>query len=120
MDLMSITLVVRWLIGWGLMWRLPRLPDLSVVGSPKVSVLIPARNEEDEAIVGVLNSYLENNELFGNMMEGGNEEEEEEELPHYPHRRAKFAYRWIIQESSLSVWSAKRSDYMVGNFVITQ
>ncbi|MFN7568622.1 MAG: glycosyltransferase family 2 protein, partial [Microcystis sp.] len=46
MDLMSITLVVRWLIGWGLMWRLPRLPDLSVVGSPKVSVLIPARNEE--------------------------------------------------------------------------
>ncbi|MCU7243707.1 MAG: glycosyltransferase [Microcystis aeruginosa WS75] len=28
------------------MWRLPRLPDLSVVGSPKVSVLIPARNEE--------------------------------------------------------------------------
>jgi len=40
-------------------------------------------NEEDEAIVGVLNSYLENNELFGNMMEGGNEEEEEEELPHY-------------------------------------
>ncbi|OKH23743.1 glycosyl transferase family 2 [Hydrococcus rivularis NIES-593] len=46
MDLMSITLVVRWLIGWGLMWRLPRLPELSVVGSPKVSVLIPARNEE--------------------------------------------------------------------------
>ena len=46
MDLMSITLVVRWLIGWGLMWGLPRLPDLSVVGSPKVSVLIPARNEE--------------------------------------------------------------------------
>ncbi len=39
-------------------------------------------NEEDEAIVGVLNSYLENNELFGNMMEGG-DEEEEEELPHY-------------------------------------
>ena len=28
-------------------------------------------------------SYLENNELFGNMMEGGDEEEEEEELPHY-------------------------------------
>jgi 4,4'-diaponeurosporenoate glycosyltransferase len=46
MDLMSITLVVRWLLGWGLMWRLPRLPDLSVIGSPKVSVLIPARNEE--------------------------------------------------------------------------
>ncbi len=43
---MSITLVVRWLIGWSLMWRLPGLPDLSVVGSPKVSVLIPARNEE--------------------------------------------------------------------------
>jgi cellulose synthase/poly-beta-1,6-N-acetylglucosamine synthase-like glycosyltransferase len=46
MDLMSITLVVRWLIGWGLMWQLPGLPDLAVVGSPKVSVLIPARNEE--------------------------------------------------------------------------
>ena len=46
MDLMSITLVVRWLIGWGLMWRLPRLPDLPVIASPKVSVLIPARNEE--------------------------------------------------------------------------
>jgi cellulose synthase/poly-beta-1,6-N-acetylglucosamine synthase-like glycosyltransferase len=46
MDLMSITLVVRWLIGWSLMWRLPGLPDLSVVDSPKVSVLIPARNEE--------------------------------------------------------------------------
>jgi Glycosyl transferase family 21 len=25
MDVISITLVVRWLIGWGLMWRLPRL-----------------------------------------------------------------------------------------------
>jgi 4,4'-diaponeurosporenoate glycosyltransferase len=46
MDFMSITLVVRWLIGWSLMWQLPGLPDLSVVGSPKVSVLIPARNEE--------------------------------------------------------------------------
>jgi glycosyltransferase involved in cell wall biosynthesis len=47
MDLMSITLVVRWLLGWGLMLRLPRLPDLPVVGSPKVSILIPARNEEN-------------------------------------------------------------------------
>ncbi len=46
MDLMSITLVVRWLIGWSLMWCLPGLPDLAVVDSPKVSVLIPARNEE--------------------------------------------------------------------------
>ncbi len=46
MDVISITLVVRWLIGWGLMWRLPRLPNLSVLGSPQVSVLIPARNEE--------------------------------------------------------------------------
>jgi cellulose synthase/poly-beta-1,6-N-acetylglucosamine synthase-like glycosyltransferase len=46
MDLMSITLVVRWLLGWGLMWRLPPLPDLPVIDSPKVSVLIPARNEE--------------------------------------------------------------------------
>jgi glycosyltransferase involved in cell wall biosynthesis len=46
MDWMSLTLLVRWLIGWGLMWRSPRLPNLSVIGSPKVSVLIPARNEE--------------------------------------------------------------------------
>lgn len=46
MDLMSVTLVIRWFIGWALMWRLPRLPDLSVTNSPKVSVLIPARNEE--------------------------------------------------------------------------
>jgi glycosyltransferase involved in cell wall biosynthesis len=46
MDLMSITLMVRWLLGWALMWRLPRLPDLPVIDSPKVSVLIPARNEE--------------------------------------------------------------------------
>lgn len=45
MDLMSITLIVRWLLGWGLMWRLPRLPDLQVIDAPKVSVLIPARNE---------------------------------------------------------------------------
>jgi 4,4'-diaponeurosporenoate glycosyltransferase len=28
------------------MWQLPKLPDLSVVDEPKVSVLIPARNEE--------------------------------------------------------------------------
>lgn len=46
MDLMTITLGVRWLLGWGLMWRLPRLPDLPVIDSPQVSVLIPARNEE--------------------------------------------------------------------------
>ncbi len=39
-----------------------------------------AGNEEDEAITGVLNSYLEE-EFFGNMMEGG--DDEEEELPHY-------------------------------------
>lgn len=38
--------MVRWLLGWGLMWGLPRLPNLPVIGSPKVSVLIPARNEE--------------------------------------------------------------------------
>ena len=46
MDLMTIALTVRWLIGWALMWQLPHLPDFSVVGSPSVSVLIPARNEE--------------------------------------------------------------------------
>ncbi len=39
-------------------------------------------NEEDEAMVGALNQFLEDDlPLFSNMMEGGNEEEEE--LPHY-------------------------------------
>jgi transglutaminase-like putative cysteine protease len=33
-------------IGWGLMGRLPRFPDLSGVDSPKVSVLMLARNDE--------------------------------------------------------------------------
>ncbi len=46
MDIIAITLAVRWLLGWFLMWGLPGLPDLSVTGSPIVSVLIPARNEE--------------------------------------------------------------------------
>jgi glycosyltransferase involved in cell wall biosynthesis len=43
---MTITLIIRWLIGWGLMGNLPKLLDISVINSPKVSVLIPARNEE--------------------------------------------------------------------------
>lgn len=46
LDILSMTLIFRWLIGWILMWNLPRLPDIAVIGSPKVSVLIPARNEE--------------------------------------------------------------------------
>lgn len=46
LDLISISIFVRWLIGWSLMWNLPVLPNISVMGSPKVSVLIPARNEE--------------------------------------------------------------------------
>lgn len=50
LNLMFITLVMRWLIGWILMWRLPRLPDIAVLGSPKVSVLIPARNEENTIV----------------------------------------------------------------------
>ncbi len=45
LDLMGVSLAVRWLLGWALMWRLPALPDLPVVGGPSVSVLIPARNE---------------------------------------------------------------------------
>ncbi len=45
LDLMSLTLGVRWLLGWALMWHLPSLPDLPVSGTPRVSVLIPARNE---------------------------------------------------------------------------
>jgi 4,4'-diaponeurosporenoate glycosyltransferase len=46
LDGMGVSLLVRWLIGWALMARLPELPDQPVGGTPLVSVLIPARNEE--------------------------------------------------------------------------
>ena len=46
MDILFLSVAIRWLIGWALVYRLPQLPDLQVIGEPKVSVLIPARNEE--------------------------------------------------------------------------
>lgn len=46
MGLMTITLLVRWLLGWSLCRGLARLPEHRLQGQPRVSVLIPARNEE--------------------------------------------------------------------------
>ncbi len=46
MDLVALSLLVRWLIGWALNLRIPRLPEPRLEGQPQVSVLIPARNEE--------------------------------------------------------------------------
>jgi len=46
LDLVVISLLVRWLIGWALCLRLSRLPIFNLQGQPRVSVLIPARNEE--------------------------------------------------------------------------
>jgi glycosyltransferase involved in cell wall biosynthesis len=46
MGLMTITLLVRWLLGWALCRGLSQLPEHLVQGQPRVSVLIPARNEE--------------------------------------------------------------------------
>lgn len=44
-DLLAISLLVRWLLGWFLCLRMPALPELTPTGQPRVSVLIPARNE---------------------------------------------------------------------------
>ena len=44
-DLLAISLLVRWLLGWFLCLRMPALPELTPMGQPRVSVLIPARNE---------------------------------------------------------------------------
>ena len=43
---MALSLLVRWLIGWLLCLRISRLPECGLQGQPKVSVLIPARDEE--------------------------------------------------------------------------
>jgi 4,4'-diaponeurosporenoate glycosyltransferase len=42
---LAISLLVRWLLGWWLCLPMPALPDLTPSGQPRVSVLIPARNE---------------------------------------------------------------------------
>jgi len=44
-DPLAISLLVRWLLGWLLCLPMPALPDLAPSGAPRVSVLIPARNE---------------------------------------------------------------------------
>jgi len=46
MDLLVISLLVRWILGWLLCIRLPRLPEAAADHPPSFSVLIPARNEE--------------------------------------------------------------------------
>ncbi|MFZ9850562.1 MAG: glycosyltransferase [Vulcanococcus sp.] len=46
MGWVGVSVLVRWLLGWVLARRLPPLPLERLQGSPRVSVLIPARNEE--------------------------------------------------------------------------
>jgi glycosyltransferase involved in cell wall biosynthesis len=46
MNLVALSMLVRWLLGWALCLRLFRLPEGTVEGQPLVSVLIPARDEE--------------------------------------------------------------------------
>lgn len=42
---LAVSLLVRWLLGWALALRLPSLPAGSPTEGPRLSVLIPARNE---------------------------------------------------------------------------
>ena len=46
MGPLALSLLVRWGIGWWLWMRIPLLPRLELQGQPRVSVLIPARNEQ--------------------------------------------------------------------------
>lgn len=46
MGWLVVSLLVRWLLGWALVLRLPGLPVGEPSRRPKVAVLIPARNEE--------------------------------------------------------------------------
>ncbi|MFO0017089.1 MAG: glycosyltransferase [Synechococcaceae cyanobacterium] len=45
MGWLEVSLLVRWLLGWALALRLPTLPAGTPGNCPRVSVLIPARNE---------------------------------------------------------------------------
>lgn len=45
MGWLTVSVLVRWLLGWVLSWHLPLLPRSSVLDPPSISVLIPARNE---------------------------------------------------------------------------
>jgi len=42
-DLLAISLLVLWLLGWFLCLRMPALPEFTPMGQPWVSVLIPTR-----------------------------------------------------------------------------
>ena len=46
MGWLGISVLVRWLMGWLLAWHLPLLPKGQPHRIPRVSLLIPARNEE--------------------------------------------------------------------------
>ncbi|MEB3105149.1 MAG: glycosyltransferase family 2 protein [Cyanobacteriota bacterium] len=46
MGWLTISLAVRWVLGWFLGWRLPALVAAQPTQSQRISVLIPARNEE--------------------------------------------------------------------------
>jgi glycosyltransferase involved in cell wall biosynthesis len=46
MGWLGVSVLVRWLLGWLLSWHLPLLPRGQRLDGPRVSVLIPARNEE--------------------------------------------------------------------------
>ncbi len=46
MGWLEVSVLVRWLLGWLLSWHLPLLPRGQYQAGPRVSVLIPARDEE--------------------------------------------------------------------------
>jgi glycosyltransferase involved in cell wall biosynthesis len=46
MGWLAVSVLVRWLLGWLLAWHLPLLPKSNYRAGPRVSVLIPARDEE--------------------------------------------------------------------------
>ena len=46
MGWLEVSVLVRWLLGWLLAWHLPLLPKGQCRPGPRVSVLIPARDEE--------------------------------------------------------------------------
>ena len=46
MGWLEVSVLVRWLLGWLLAWHLPLLPKGQCQAGPRVSVLIPARDEE--------------------------------------------------------------------------
>jgi glycosyltransferase involved in cell wall biosynthesis len=47
MGWLEVSVLVRWLLGWLLSWHLPLLPKGQCRPGPRVSVLIPARDEEE-------------------------------------------------------------------------